>query len=263
MLLNEDTTIAMDVSLRDLAVKDFYQTHWSDTLTTSKDNIAIGLSFATFNRARSNYPGHDMAIGVKMGAVKVVFTNRIVKEVATYFGAFAKMQDVLSSATTALAETTIERAKEFSETRMKIYVDITNPVVIIPRATSDAENYFYLDLGRIVIKNQIVPASRPQGLPASQDFSESLDHMKIEVVRLNLQTFQSDFQAVLFLHTNISVDFLRPITRNADHLIPDVQVRQSSHVFFFFFKKNSENFSYFYIYLYFFFFRTKNETRQI
>lgn len=134
------------------------------------------------------------------------------------------MQDVLSSATTALAETTLERAKEFSETRMKIDVDITNPVVIIPRATDDTENYFYFDLGRIVIKNEIKPAPRPEGLEASQEFSESLDHMKIEVIKLNVQTFQTDFKAVLFLETNIGVDFCRPISRNADHLIPDVQV---------------------------------------
>lgn len=146
------------------------------------------------------------------------------KEVATYFGAFSKMQEVLASATTVLAETTMERAKEFSETRMKIDVDITNPVVIIPRATSDTENYFYLDLGRIVIKNSLAPAPRPKELPAGAEFSETLDNMKIEVVQLNLQTFQSEFQSVLFLHTNITVDFSRPISRNADHLIPDVKV---------------------------------------
>jgi hypothetical protein len=134
------------------------------------------------------------------------------------------MQDVISSAGTVLAETTLERAKEFSETRMKIDVDITNPVVIIPRATDDSENYFYLDLGRIVIKNSINPAPRPAGLPATTEFSELLDHMRIEVVRLNLQTVQSHFKAVLFLHTNISVDFSRPITQNLEHFIPDIQV---------------------------------------
>jgi hypothetical protein len=76
--LNEDTTIGLDVSLKELAVRDFYDSPWSDTLTTSQDDLAISLTFGTFNRARLNYPGHDMAIGVKMGAVRVAFTNRLV-----------------------------------------------------------------------------------------------------------------------------------------------------------------------------------------
>lgn len=57
-------------------MRDFYDTKWSDTLATSKDDVAIRMAFATYNRASPSYPGHDMAIGVKMGSVKIIFTNR-------------------------------------------------------------------------------------------------------------------------------------------------------------------------------------------
>lgn len=122
------------------------------------------------------------------------------------------MQDVLTAATSQLAAATVERAKDFYATKMKFDVDITNPLVIIPRGTRH-EDYLYLDLGRILVNNNITPVGE-----------ELVDTMRIKVVQLNLQTFQSDFTSVLFLHTDINMDLSRPISLNQDHKIPDLQV---------------------------------------
>jgi hypothetical protein len=166
-----------------------------------------------------------MEIGVKMGSVKITFTNRyfqredslltwlrIMKEIATYFGAFSKMQDVLVAATSQLAAATAERAKDFYATKMKFDVDITNPLVIVPLGT-DYEDHLYLDLGRIIVDNTIAPLG-----------DQLVDTMHIKVVQLNVKTFQRDFTSVLFLHTDINVDLSRPISLNENHAIPDLQV---------------------------------------
>lgn len=150
--------------------------------------------------------------GMKALELSLMLLSRIIKEMATYFGAFAKMQDVLTAATTQLAAATKERAKEFYATKMKFDIDITNPLILVPRGTN-SEDYLYLDLGRIIVSNTINPAGE-----------ELVDTMKIKVVKLNLQTFQEDFSSVLFLHTDISVGLSRPISQNEGHVVPDLAV---------------------------------------
>lgn len=74
-----------------------YGSCWSETLTAGgEDEMAIAFSFANFNSQSTTYPGYDMDIGFRMASIKVAFTNRIIQEIATYFGKFAKIQEIIA-----------------------------------------------------------------------------------------------------------------------------------------------------------------------
>lgn len=53
---------------------------------------------------------------------------------------------------------------------------------------------------------------------------EEVDKMKIHVDKLNMQTFQGKFISTLFLHTNIDLTMVRPLSLNEDRAIPDLEV---------------------------------------
>lgn len=40
-------------------------------------------------------------------------------------------------------------------TKMKLNVDVSNPLFIVPRNTKNSEEYLQLDLGRIIISNNL------------------------------------------------------------------------------------------------------------
>lgn len=83
-----------------------------------------------------------------------------------------------------------------------------------------------LDLGQILLKNEILPAGK-----------EEVDKMTINVERLNMQTFQGAFKSTLFLHTNIDLTMLRPISLNEDHEIPDIELSIGIPKFYFDFRE--------------------------
>jgi hypothetical protein len=60
---------------------------------------------------------------------------------------------------------------------------------------------------------------------------EEIDNIAINVVKLNLETFQGDFRSTLFLHTDIDVLLARPISENREHVIPDLEVIISGFFF--------------------------------
>jgi hypothetical protein len=80
----------------------------------------IAFHYETFNdnnpKSSLAYKGHDMLVKVQMGSMKFVFVNRILKELASYFGAFAKMQEMVKAAASYYYSASIDAVQASAKT---------------------------------------------------------------------------------------------------------------------------------------------------
>jgi len=85
---------------------------WKDLVSISSDQV-VNFGFETYPKDRpATYPGYDMMVKVNIGSLRFVFINRIIKELATYFGAFAKMRELMSAAATYYYKASIQAVQQ-------------------------------------------------------------------------------------------------------------------------------------------------------
>lgn len=163
----EDTSMTVGANLRYFGVKDLNGTMYPEIISTGSDKeMAVVFSYATFVPTSANYPGYDMDIGVKMASVKIVFVNRywffflkltsrFVQELVTYFGTFAKIQEIISGPARRMQRAALESVKESaaaaaaaeSPMKMNLRIDVGNPFVLVPVSYNTKDRYLLLDLG--------------------------------------------------------------------------------------------------------------------
>lgn len=85
-----------------------------------------------------------------------------------YFGAFSKIQEIISDAATKVVTATSEIVKENSASKISLSVDVKTPVIFVPLNSGDHKNFLSLELGNISLRNKIIETEY-----------EILDDMKI------------------------------------------------------------------------------------
>eukprot|EP01127_Copromyxa_protea_P021271 TRINITY_DN7272_c0_g1_i1.p1 TRINITY_DN7272_c0_g1~~TRINITY_DN7272_c0_g1_i1.p1 ORF type:complete len:3025 (-),score=744.59 TRINITY_DN7272_c0_g1_i1:27-7853(-) len=213
----EDETMSVTANLKYFGVRDIYGTAWPEIVSTGGEKeMAVAFTYSTFNPQSPKYPGYDMQIGIKMASIKVVFVNRFVQEIITYFGTFAKIQEIIAGPAQRMQQAALDSVKETatatSETPVKLSLDINvgNPLVIVPVISTEKDKYLMLDLGNIQLGNRIETRGK-----------ELVDHMNIKVANVNLKTVgDPQYSPSLFLPCSIALNVSRPITPDVTHQIP-------------------------------------------
>lgn len=73
--------------------------------------------------------------------------TRVIQEIVTYFGKFAKIQEIIALTAQNVQEATKQIITTPPTIKMKLDVDIGNPYLVVPASTHVQDHYFCLDLG--------------------------------------------------------------------------------------------------------------------
>jgi len=176
----------------------------------------IQFHFQSFNKnLRKAYPGYDMFVSANLGALRFVFVNRMLQELATYFGAFAKMREVINAAAAYYYSASVQAVQQTAATsRIKMSFTVANPQVVVP-LTSTSSDSAVLDLGKITVENEF--EDRQNGL--------SFDKITVTIDSLNMITNQNNTMRPLVERTGLRAIVSRTISDNIEHTVPDVSVR--------------------------------------
>jgi hypothetical protein len=76
------------------------------------------------------------------------FPLRIIQEIVTYFGKFAKIQEIIALTAQNVQEATKQIITTPPTIKMKLRVDISNPYLVVPRSSEVKDQLLLLDLGK-------------------------------------------------------------------------------------------------------------------
>jgi vacuolar protein sorting-associated protein 13A/C len=216
-----DTTLFVDGSVESLTVTE---SNVSDPDLAKIVSIGgekmLLFTYETFSKANSHaaiaYPGYDMSVRVRLGSIRAVFVNRLVKELGSYFGAFAQMREVTAAAASYYYTQSKEAVKAASAA-VKLHLDIVvvNPYVVVPSSAESLEEQLILDLGRISIKNKFERIDPHRVI---------IDDLKVSVESFNLRTEKMGAITPIIGKTDIIVGLRRAVERNERHWVPDLEL---------------------------------------
>ncbi|XP_039123130.1 uncharacterized protein LOC120259563 isoform X5 [Dioscorea cayenensis subsp. rotundata] len=115
----------------------------------------VELDFSSFNAADEDYSGYEYSLNGQLSEVRIVYLNRFVQEVASYFMGLApsnvesvvKLKDHISNSEKWVTKSEIEGSPA-----LKLDLSLTNPIILMPRRT-DSSDYLKLDVLHITIQN--------------------------------------------------------------------------------------------------------------
>lgn len=123
--------------------------------------------YETFDSAASDYPGHDSAIFLRSGSLKVNFVTEPFRKIMEFGVKFGKMQAIFNAARQAAAS----QASKVQESASKMHFDvrIKTPIVAFPRmimTDSPERDLVTAELGEIWAKNEFAPLENGNDGPA-------------------------------------------------------------------------------------------------
>eukprot|EP01126_Amoeba_proteus_P005287 TRINITY_DN11751_c0_g1_i1.p1 TRINITY_DN11751_c0_g1~~TRINITY_DN11751_c0_g1_i1.p1 ORF type:complete len:519 (+),score=101.80 TRINITY_DN11751_c0_g1_i1:150-1706(+) len=212
LLLNQ-IGMDLDAQVSSFEIQDGYHGTWSKLLYMDHTK-RLQLFFNTYDPLSTTYPGYDTNLHLTIPSITYVFTNKIVQELITYFGAFSDIQEVLSLHTNMILKARKEKAEQKSTEKLNLSINVDNPVIIIPRCSTVYQNHLFLfHLGHIMVTNKIITKS---GI--------WLDEMMIRVTNINVSSQQDSFTSRLCDDMNVKVMIERPITPDPSHALPKLKV---------------------------------------
>ncbi|KAH9610754.1 hypothetical protein KSS87_017342 [Heliosperma pusillum] len=115
----------------------------------------IGMCFTSYNPDDEDYEGFEYSLVGQFSEVKVVFLNRFIQEVVSYFmglspntsNSIVKVRDQVTDSEKLFSSSEIEGSPA-----VKLDLSLTKPIIIMPRRT-DSLDYLELDVVHITVRN--------------------------------------------------------------------------------------------------------------
>ncbi|KAH9840421.1 SHR-binding domain of vacuolar-sorting associated protein 13 [Teratosphaeria destructans] len=182
--------------------------------------------YETFDHDSKNYPGHDNAVYLRAGSLKVNFITEPFRKIMEFGVKFGKMQAIFNAARQAAANQA-ERVQQ-NASKMHFDVVVNTPIVAFPRmiiTDSPERDMVTAYLGEIYANNKFVPLEEgKKDSPIANKLSAGIRNVRLTST-FNYANHKSE---ELEMIDNVGVDF--NITQ-ADHLPgaqrPDTEIEGS------------------------------------
>ena len=156
------------------------------------------IGYQDYNK--DDVEGRDMDVQLSLGAVQIVFLNKFVTEISSFFAGFETAQAKLKEVGTNAAESAKQTVQQvYNEAvRIKLKVAIRAPIVIIPQH-SRSINAMLADLGTLLLSNSFhfVTASNGQRLV--------MDQLLLNFAAIKLSRFVLHFEVSLWKNRRFTV----------------------------------------------------------
>lgn len=191
-------------------------------LVTIEGKNLADFSYETFDPDLESYPGHDMAVALKTGSIKINFLTEPFRKIMEFAVKFGKMQAIFNAARQAAAN----QATQIQQRANKFHFDITisTPIVIFPRMViSDKADRDTLtaNLGEIYAKNTFIPLDDSKDADVANKLSAGIRHIKLTS---NLH-YDEDRSEELELIDKVDLDFnITMVEHKEGQKRPDVEI---------------------------------------
>uniref|UniRef100_A0A0E0MAV7 PH domain-containing protein n=1 Tax=Oryza punctata TaxID=4537 RepID=A0A0E0MAV7_ORYPU len=126
--------------------------------TLSQNNLStdIKIDFSSYNVDDEDYSGYDYSLSAQLSEVRIVYLNRFVQEIISYFmglvpkssDSVVKLKDNVTNSEKWVSKTDMEGSPA-----LKLDVSFSRPIIVMPRETNSSD-FLELDVLYIKIQNK-------------------------------------------------------------------------------------------------------------
>ncbi|VFQ66400.1 unnamed protein product [Cuscuta campestris] len=222
------SSFSIKASLGNLQISDdnlpsSHSYYWACDMRNPGGRSFVELEFCSFNVDDEDYEGHDYSLLGELCEVRVVYLNRFIQEVISYFMGlvpnntkdFVRIKDQVTN-----SEKWFTRNEVEGSPALKLDVSLRKPIILMPRCT-DSLDLLQLDVVQITIKNtfQWFCGSKNE---MNAVHTETLT-VSVQDINLNIGAGSEVGESIIQDVNGISIVIQRSL-RDLLHQIPSVEV---------------------------------------
>ena len=183
------------------------------------------FTYETFSSDSQTYPGHDSAVYLRSGSIKVNFVTEPFRKIMDFAVKFGKMQAVFNAARQAAAN----QAEQMQQRTTKMHFDIIirTPIVVFPAAAAGSgteRDLLIAYLGEIYAKNKFIPLDDSKDADLAGEMSVGIRNVRLE----SLLQYSENREEKLELIDKLDLGFnITRVNHKPGYKRPDWEIRAS------------------------------------
>ncbi|KAJ7944655.1 pleckstrin-likey (PH) domain-containing protein [Quillaja saponaria] len=196
--------------------------YWICDMRNPGGSSIVELVFTSFSVDDEDYKGYDYSLSGELSEVRIVYLNRFIQEVVSYFMAlvpnnskgFVKLKDQVTN-----SEKWISASEIQGSPAVKLDLSLWKPIILMPRRT-DSLDFLKLDIVHITVQNtfQWISGSKSD---INAVHLETLT-VQVEDINLNVGTGTEIGESIIQDVNGVSVVICRSL-RDLFHKVPSTE----------------------------------------
>ncbi|GFP96481.1 vacuolar protein sorting-associated protein 13c [Phtheirospermum japonicum] len=222
------SSFSIKASLGNLRISDdsLHSSHiyfWACDMRNPGGNSFVELVFCSFSADDDDYEGYDYSLFGELSEVRVVYLNRFLQEVISYFMGLVpnnnkdviQIEDQVTNSPKWLTRSEIEGSPA-----VKLDLSLKKPIIVMPQRTNSLD-YLKLDVVQITVQN----SCRWFGGSKSDIKAVHVDILEIRVEDINLNVGNGSELGESIIQDVKGVSFIiQRSLRDLSHQVPSVEV---------------------------------------
>lgn len=196
---------------------------WACNMRNPGGSSFVELVFCSYSPDDEDYPGYDYSLVGQLSEVRIIYLNRFLQEVVSYFLGLvpsSSMDIVKVKDRSTNTEKSFTKSEIEGSPAMKLDLSLNKPIIIMPRRT-DSLNFLKLDVVHITVQNTF-----KWFLGSKQDIGAvhvEVLTIKVDDINLNVGTGSELGDSIVQDVKGVSVIIQRAL-RDLLHQIPETEV---------------------------------------
>ncbi|BFG31191.1 hypothetical protein CerSpe_174650 [Prunus speciosa] len=212
-----------NLKISDESLPSSHMYFWACDMRNPGGSSFVELVFTSFNVDDEDYEGYEYSLYGQLSEVRIVYLNRFIQEVASYFMGLVpnnskgviKLKDQVTNSEKMFTTSDFEGSPA-----LKLDVSLRKPIILMPRRT-DSLDYLKLDIVHITVRNTF----KWFGGSRSEINAVHMEVLTVQVedINLNVGTKGELGESIIQDVNGVSVVIQRSL-RDLLHQIPSIEV---------------------------------------
>ncbi|KAL0446423.1 UNVERIFIED_CONTAM: hypothetical protein Slati_1770200 [Sesamum latifolium] len=212
-----------NLRISDDSLRDSHMYFWACDMRNPGGNSFVELVFCSYNAEDEDYEGYDYSLQGELSEVRIVYLNRFVQEVISYFMGLvpSDSKDVIQVKDQVTnSEKWLTRSEIEGSPAVKFDLSLKKPIIVMPKRTNSSD-YLKLDVVQITVQNTF----KWFGGSKTEINAVHVDILKILVEDINLNVGSGSELGESIIQDVKGVSFvIRRSLRDLVHQIPSLEV---------------------------------------
>lgn len=194
-------------------------------LLTIEGQELADFTYETFDADKEAYPGHDSAVHLRSGSIKINFVTEPFRKILDFAVKFGRMQAIFNAARQVAAN----RAENIQQGASKMHFDILvrTPIVVFPKVVMGdtlQQDLVTAYLGEIYASNKFVPLTDSETSDTANDLSAGIRNIRLT----SLVHYGQDRKEELELIDKVDLGFnMTYVEHKPSYKRPDMEIQAS------------------------------------